>query len=82
MQGRERRQGTTPDAQENTRSRLNPAQQAALPLLERFGWQLRFLRRPLFQEPVPILFSADGARWVALEPDGSVNETPGFRLRG
>ncbi len=80
MQNRERRQGSAPDSAE-VRSRLNAAQQAALPLLERFGWQLRFVRRPLFQEPVPILFSADGARWVTLEPDGSVNETPGFQLR-
>lgn len=80
MQGRERRKGARPDP-EQLRSLLTPEQQAALPLLEQFGWQLRFVRRPLFQDPVPILFSRDGSRWVSLEPDGSVNESPGFRLR-
>ncbi|MCD9033364.1 hypothetical protein LDO32_16740 [Luteimonas sp. Y-2-2-4F] len=81
MQGRERRKGARLDP-EQLRGLLTPEQQAALPLLEQFGWQLRFVRRPLFQDPVPVLFSRDGSRWVSLETDGTVNEAPDFQLRG
>lgn len=80
MQGRERRKDAPLDPAQ-LRGLLTAEQQAALPLLEQFGWQLRFARRPLFQDPVPVLFSRDGSRWVSLEADGTVNETPGFRLR-
>ncbi|QCO68570.1 hypothetical protein E5843_13745 [Luteimonas yindakuii] len=80
MYGRERR--TSPDIdQDALRAALTPAQRAALPLLERFGWELRFVRRPLFMEPVPVLFDRDGKRWVSLEADGTVNENSGFKLR-
>lgn len=80
MYGRERRKSETSD-HDALRAALTPAQRAALPLLERFGWTLRFVRRPLFQEPVPILFDREGRRWVTLESDGSINENPGFKLR-
>ena len=80
MYGRERRRSHDAD-QAALRAALTPAQREALPLLERFGWTLRFVRRPLFQDPVPILFDREGRRWVTLEPDGSINESPGFKLR-
>ncbi|TKS55012.1 hypothetical protein E4582_09720 [Luteimonas yindakuii] len=80
MYGRERRKTTDAD-HDALRAALTPAQRAALPLLERFGWKLRFVRRPLFQDPVPILFDREGERWVTLEADGSINENPGFKLR-
>jgi hypothetical protein len=39
---------------------LNEMQMLALHKIEGFGWQLRFVRKPLFQEPVPVVFSAEG----------------------
>lgn len=78
MVDRERRkQG----AQAALRGGLAPQQLATLRTLQEFGWTLRFVRRPMFLDPVPIVFSADGARFLVLEPDGSINEDPGFKLR-
>ncbi len=77
---RERRRGAPldPDA---LREGLLPAQLKALATLEQFGWTLKFVRRPMFLEPVPVAFNRDGDRWVVIEPDGSLNENPGFKIR-
>lgn len=77
---RERRRGAPldPDA---LREGLTPAQLKALATLEQFGWTLRFVRRPMFLEPVPVAFDRSGEKWVVIEPDGSLNENPGFRIR-
>ena len=61
---------------------LTAAQREAVETLEHFGWQLRFVRRPLFREPVPVLFDRDGERFVVLEPDGSLDESQSLQLRG
>lgn len=63
------------------RAGLTPAQLSALPTLEAFRWKLRFVRRPMFQHPVPVLVAVDGKRFVVLEADGSINENPGFEIR-
>ncbi|MDH5824525.1 hypothetical protein QFW77_16245 [Luteimonas sp. RD2P54] len=81
MPGRERRAPRDVPGTPELRAGLTPAQQAALPTLERFGWTLRFVRRPLFRDPVPVLFDQGGERWVVLEADGSLDEAPDFQLR-
>jgi len=63
------------------RAGLTPAQLDALTTLEFFRWELRFVRRPLFQDPIPVVFNRDGKRYAVLEPDGSLNENPGFKIR-
>lgn len=80
MPDKERRRqiGQADDAQ--LRAGLTPEQLATLATLEHFRWTLRFVRRPLFQIPVPVVFHPDG-RYAVLEPDGSINETPGFEIR-
>jgi len=80
MPGTERRRNAEPDP-EALRSGLTPGQLAALETLEAFKWTLRFVRRPMFQDPIPVVFDRHGERWAVLEPDGSLNESPGFRLR-
>ena len=77
---RERRRETTldPDA---LRQGLTAGQLQALETLEAFKWTLRFVRRPMFLDPIPVVFDRSGERWAVLEPDGSLNESPGFRLR-
>jgi hypothetical protein len=42
---------------------------------------LRFVRRPMFLAPIPIVFHRDGVRFAVLEEDGSINENPGFKIR-
>ena len=68
----ERRKGDKP-IPDNLDGTLNEAQLIALPNLERFGWELRFVRRPLFQEAVPIVCNAEGTTIGVLEEDGRLN---------
>lgn len=63
------------------RAGLNRAQLDALATLEQLGWDLRFVRRPMFLDPIPVVFQRDGERFVVVEADGSLNENPGFRIR-
>lgn len=63
------------------REGLTPRQLGTLTSMEAFKWELRFVRRPMFLAPVPVLFSQDGKRMVVLEADGSINENPGFKIR-
>ena len=80
MYGRERRRsGDLDDAA--LREGLTRAQLDALGTLEHFGWTLRFVRRPMFLDPVPVLFHRDGKRFVVLEADGSLNENSGLVIR-
>lgn len=63
------------------RAQLNEAQRLTLAELERFGWEIQFVRRPLFQDPVPVLLDGDRKHYAVLTPEGEVEETPGFSVR-
>lgn len=52
---------------------LNDAQRRSLIRVEEFGWRLAFIRRPVFQDIVPVVVSDDGKRHGVLEEDGSIN---------
>jgi hypothetical protein len=80
MPDRERRLGNFEGAT-RLRAQLNEDQQLALCELERFGWELRFIRRPLFQDPLPVVTDADRKSYSALGPDGSVEGIPTIKLR-
>jgi hypothetical protein len=80
MYGRERRRSGDLDA-DALREGLTPAQLSALTTMEHFQWTLRFVRRPMFRDPIPVLFHRDGKRYVVLEPDGTLNEAPDLVIR-
>ena len=80
MYGRERRRQDALDPAA-LREGLTPEQLKALETLEHFHWRLEFVRRPLFREPVPVVFDRSGQRWAVLQPEGSLDESPGFQLR-
>lgn len=63
------------------RAELNEAQRDTLADLERYGWQLKFIRRPIFQPSVPVVFDGDRKSYAVLEPDGTLNEHPPFDIR-
>ncbi len=63
------------------RAGLRPAQLVTLEALEIFRWRLAFVRRPLFQAPIPVLFDQAGSRHVVIEEDGSLDEHPTLQLR-
>jgi len=63
------------------RDGLTAEQHQAVETLEHFGWALRFVRRPLFRDPVPVLFDRSGERYVVLQPDGSLDESQTLKIR-
>jgi len=81
MSDRERRNRKDEGSDAGLRAGLSKEQLATLHTMEQFQWTLRFVRRPLFQAPVPVLFNRDGTRFAVLEADGSINEDPGFKIR-
>jgi hypothetical protein len=76
----ERRKGEKP-IPDNLNGTLNEAQLIALPSLERFGWELRFVRRPVFQEAVPVVCNAEGTMIGVLEEDGRLNLQSDVQIR-
>ncbi len=64
------------------RGLLNAEQRHTLSELERFGWELKFVRRPLFQPSIPVIFDGDRKAYAMLEPDGTLSQDPGFDIRG
>lgn len=81
MPERERRQpGTEATDDAALRKGLTAAQLQALETLETFHWTLKFVRRPMFLDPVPVVFDREG-RHAVLRADGSLDDAPGFALR-
>lgn len=63
------------------RAQLNEAQLQRLSELERFGWEIQFVRRPLFQDPIPVVVDGDRKSFGVLTPEGELDESPGFSFR-
>lgn len=66
---------------EHVEKYLNEDQQAQLQTLEKFGWNIKFIRRPLFQEPVVIVVNPSVNSIAVVENDGRLNQQPGIELR-
>ena len=79
--GKEKRKGERP-IPDNLEDLLNVMQQITLGEIGKFGWELRFIRMPLFQEAVPVVFSGDGDQIGVLEEDGRLNLQPNIEYRG
>ena len=60
---------------------LNEEQRMTLADIERFGWELKFIRRPLFQPSIAVVFDSERKTFAVLEPDGTLNENPGINIR-
>ncbi len=80
MYGRERRNPEPLDIA-TLRAALTPAQAKSLETLEQFQWALKFVRSPMFLDPIPVVVNRDGKRHAVLEADGSIHESPGFHTR-
>lgn len=77
---REQRVGITP-VPDNLEEMLNEAQIFALRRMENYGWELSFIRRPLFQDVLPVLIHADSNKIGVLEDDGTVNMQRDLNVR-
>ena len=60
---------------------MNDTQLALLHKIEGFGWSLKYIRRPLFLEPVVVVTNADGSSIGILEEDGRLNLEPDVDMR-
>ena len=80
MADRERRQDK-PAANAALRAQLNDDQLMTLRDLERFGWELKFVRRPPFQESIPVVFDGDRKSFAVLRADGTLDEHPDLAIR-
>lgn len=80
MTQQERRKDA-PRSTRELRAELNEAQLDTLAELERYGWQLKFVRRPIFQPSIPVVFDGDRKSYAVLEADGTLNEHPSFEIR-
>ena len=69
------------ERQAKLKAELNDAQHDTLRELEQFGWELKVVRHPLFQPPVPVVFDSTRERFAVLRDDGSLDENPGFDIR-
>lgn len=68
---RERRKGLNPlPLAAELAKLLTMPQMTTIQQLERFGWTLEIVRRPLFITPVALLKSSCGKQWMAVEADG------------
>lgn len=76
----DKRKGDKP-IPDNVKDYLNDAQLAELNTIERFGWNLKYIRRPLFQETVVVVMDPDGSSMGRLEDDGRLNLEPNIETR-
>ncbi len=77
----ERRKAAPVHSADALRAGLTPAQLVTLEALEIFQWRLAFVRRPLFQAPIPVLFDRDHTRHVVIQEDGTLDESQSLVLR-
>ena len=76
----EKRKGVSP-IPENMKEVLNGAQLRTLNKMEGFGWMLEFVRRPLFQGIIPVLFHPNSNKYGVLEDDGTLNMQSDSKIR-
>lgn len=63
------------------KAELNTAQRETLDELEKFGWELRFVRHDPQQRPVPVIFDSEHAKFAVLDLDGSLDTDAFIRIR-
>ena len=59
---------------------LNDAQLATLNTLERFGWEIKFIRSTP-EGRMPVLYDPDVRKYAILREDGELDETPRITFR-
>ena len=60
---------------------LNELQLLTMSKMEGFGWMLAFIRKPLFQDIVPVLFHPDSNKFGILDGEGTLTIRPDIKFR-
>ena len=78
--GDEKRKGekAIPD---NVEDYLNGLQQEILDKIGKYGWTLRFVRRPPNEEPIVVIEDKEGKEIGVLEKNGAINYESGIVIR-
>jgi len=71
------RRSTTRTASSAMKRELNELQMHTLHTLERFGWELKFVRRDEGGK-LAVLFDPDARKYAILGEDGELDENPVF----
>jgi hypothetical protein len=66
---------------DNLEKLLNKNQLQALSGMKHTEWELRFVRRPLFQEPVPVVLNTKDGSIAILDKDGSIRIQTDIKVR-
>ena len=66
---------------EALKSELNSEQRETLGELEKFGWELRFVRHDPEQRPVPVIFDAEHDKFAVLDEDGKLDDQAFINIR-
>jgi hypothetical protein len=77
---REKRRGEAP-IPTGFQDALNLDQLMTLRQIENFGWQLAFVRRPLFQKHVVVVATSDSKKFGVLEDTGELNLQAEINIR-
>lgn len=75
------RRGRMPPIPSGFEAMLNQDQKNALRNVEKFGWQLAFVRRPMFEQPTFVVTSPDRQNYAILESSGELNREPQIVIR-
>ena len=65
----------------NLREYLNDFQMLALDRMKGLGWELKFIRHPIFQQPVPVIVNRETDEHALIEEDGTINKNPFIDIR-
>ncbi|GAB3373620.1 hypothetical protein NCG89_07450 [Spongiibacter taiwanensis] len=77
----DRRSKRLPPVPVNYESLLNDAQCVGIRNLEGFGWQLYFIRRPLFQTPTVVMVGPDEGGYAVLNSEGCLDRQRDLVIR-
>lgn len=76
----EKRKGIKP-VPDNPLGYLNDAQQFTYRRMKASGWYIKFIRRPMYQNPVCVMTDPDESMLALIEKNGYLNKQPGIPLR-
>ena len=77
---KDKRKGQTP-IPTNLKDYLSEEQMMSLNNLSHFGWEIFFIRRPAFKNPVVVLLNSDGHSIGILGDDGKIQVDPDIVIR-
>lgn len=79
--GREDKRSQDTMSTTNLRAQLNEDKRNSQIELERFCWEPKFIRHPMFQDPIQVVFDGERRSFSVLRVDGSLDDAPGFDIR-